>query len=203
MTRSRRSTATSSDGGCTGGRPDVCYEGRWSRCYLLARSRNVQLLLADGIRRGRRWFGTVGPASPGAGGVLRDCDGPVGDVPGCIAKGAAAGAGAASVSARRAAMYARPARSSSVGAAIRAYARPSTAKSTATPIGISSAVALAPASWPVGCSTCAVIADMPVKCMPFTATPMIRADAMMAAALRTVTASQSATVAATTAMAPR
>ena len=41
---------------------------------------------------------------------------------------------------------------------------------------------------------------MPVKCMPFTATPMTAPTAPMASARRTVIASQSATVAATTAM---
>lgn len=41
---------------------------------------------------------------------------------------------------------------------------------------------------------------MPVKCMPFTATPMTSADAKIASPRRTVIASHSATVAATTAM---
>jgi hypothetical protein len=42
---------------------------------------------------------------------------------------------------------------------------------------------------------------MPVKCMPLTATPMTNAEPMMANVPLTLTTSQSATVAATTAIA--
>jgi len=76
-----------------------------------------------------------------------------------------------------------------------------TTKTTASAIGAIRVMLVAPATCPLPSSSRTDIADMPVKCMPQTATPITMAEPKMAAPVRTVTDRNNATVAATTAIA--
>jgi hypothetical protein len=69
-----------------------------------------------------------------------------------------------------------------------------TAKTTASPIGISRLETVAPDSEPDRSCSCTDMADMPVKCIPLNAIPMISSDATMTTGRCTVAVSHSATV---------